>query len=273
MQPVTELESSIDRLLKQAKLRDEDLNKTEELMMKDLSVEEVAERRAELRKMRELAFRADAKAKRVAKIKSKAYRRIHKKEKAKMLAKLDAVGERTEAELEEQRLKAEVDRARERATLRHKNAGKWAKAMKDRNELDDDQRRDINEMLEKGEKLRRRIQGLNSGSEDDPDGSVDGDDDRIRDNAFEELNSLQNEEGESDPEGSKKAKSVFQMKFMKDAASRQNTILDREIDDFRREMGELNSDRESEDNHEEADLVRPQRLNGRLVFRPGPQVR
>ncbi len=58
--------------------------------MNNLSVEEVAERRAQLRKMRDLMFRADVKAKRVAKIKSKTYRRIRKKEKEKLLAKVDA---------------------------------------------------------------------------------------------------------------------------------------------------------------------------------------
>ena len=61
-------------------MREEDLAHTEELKMNHLSVEEVAARRAEVRKMRELTFRAEVKAKRMAKIKSKAFRRLKKKE-------------------------------------------------------------------------------------------------------------------------------------------------------------------------------------------------
>jgi U3 small nucleolar RNA-associated protein 14 len=69
--------------LKSAKLRDEDIQHTEEAMlqMNQLSVEEIAQRRGELRKMRELMFRAEVNARRVGKIKSKAYRRIKRKEK------------------------------------------------------------------------------------------------------------------------------------------------------------------------------------------------
>ena len=87
-QPTTALESAVDTLLKSAKMREQDLAQTESLKMNHLSVEEVAERRAELAKMRDLMFRAEAKAKRVSKIKSKTYRRIRKKAKAKLASQL-----------------------------------------------------------------------------------------------------------------------------------------------------------------------------------------
>lgn len=247
--------------------------------MKELTVEEVAQRRAELRKMRELAFRADAKAKRVAKIKSKAYRRIHKKERAKLLEKLDAAADGNE---EDNRLKAEIERARERATLKHKNTGKWAKAMRARNELDEDQQRDLNEMLDRGEKLRRRIQGDNSGSDgygsDSSDSEFNGDEGvvKIKADAFEELVKLRSDKEINDDEGSdlkRGSKSVFEMKFMKDAAARRNREVDRMIDDFRNEMGEIpvESDRdEAEDESERT--ANGERINGRMVFKPGPQV-
>ena len=275
------MESSIDRLLKSAKLHEDEINKTEELMMKDLTIEEVAQRRAELRRMRELAFRADAKAKRIAKIKSKAYRRIRKKERAKLQAKLDATVEQDEADLEEERLKAETERARERATLRHKNTGKWAKAMKSRGELEEDQRRDINEMLERGERLRRRIQGTTSGDENDTQSDSSNEDEededgvlRIKANAFDELKRVQAMGEEADDvDGNQKAKSVFQMKFMKDAAARKNAELNRDIDDFRREMGELTTHSDDDGDEADADASPPvERTNGRMVFRPGPQV-
>lgn len=212
----------MDRLLKSAKMREQDIAQTEALKMNHLSVEEVAERRAELAKMRELMFRAEAKAKRVAKIKSKTYRRIKKKEKAKLAAKL---GELDEEDDEETRLKREVERARERATLRHKNTGKWAKAMKARGELDQDQRREINEMLDRGEKLRRRIQGQDSdesdNGEDEDDSEHDGEAgiQRIKANAFDEIKQLNVADEDAAETTGKKGKSVFEMKFMKDAMS------------------------------------------------------
>lgn len=90
-QPTTALESSVDALLKSAGLKDEDILHTEEsmLQMNQLSVEEIAQRRGELRKMRELMFRAEVKAKRIGKIKSKAYRRIKRKEKERVGEMID----------------------------------------------------------------------------------------------------------------------------------------------------------------------------------------
>ncbi|KLO20113.1 Utp14-domain-containing protein [Schizopora paradoxa] len=282
--PTTELENAVDKLLKSAKLREEDIAKTEELMMNNLSVEEVAERRNQLRKMRDLMFRADMKAKRVSKIKSKTYRRIRKKEKEKLMAKLGTEGGDEEDD-EEARLKHEVERARERATLKHKNTGKWARAMKSRGELDEDQRRDINEMLEKGEQLRKRIAGVAS-DEEDGDDEADGDGEggstslsRVKAAAFDELDRLRDDGSQDglDVDGKpRKAKSVFEMKFMKDAAARQNQEVDREIDDFRREIGDL-TDHDDEhsivppDNGEPAPSISVERLGGRMTFKPGPQ--
>src|ERR1700733_8224364 len=85
------MESAVDKLLKSAKLRESDIEKKEELEMAHLTVEEVAARRTEIRHMRELMFRAEAKAKRVAKIKSKTYRKIHKKAREKNALTLDEI--------------------------------------------------------------------------------------------------------------------------------------------------------------------------------------
>ena len=64
------------------------LLKAEELATNKLPVEEVMQRRAELRRARELLFREEIKAKRIKKIKSKAYRRVHRKERLRQ-EKLD----------------------------------------------------------------------------------------------------------------------------------------------------------------------------------------
>ena len=231
--------------------------------------------------MRELAFRADLKAKRVAKIKSKAYRRMLKKEREREKRKLDAAGEGGDELDEEDRMKMEIERARERATLKHKNTGKWAKAMKNRGELDDDQRRDINEMLDRGEKLRRRIHGQASGSEDE-DGDEDSGDEGTNSRAFDELAKIRTDTDTGVSEGlNLGAKSVFNMKFMKDAEARKMREVHESIDDFRREMktmgvgsgDEGNSGSETDKQQTEQSNVAVHRVGGRMVFNPVHSVR
>lgn len=274
------MESAVDKLLKSAKMREQDIAQTEALKMNHLSVEEVAERRAELAKMRELMFRAESKAKRVAKIKSKTYRRLKKKEKAKLAAKLGELED--DGDDEEGQLKREVERARERATLRHKNTGKWAKAMRARGDLDEDQRQEINNMLDRGEKLRRRIEGRGSGDDTDEDDDDDSDDDdeaaveRIKNSAFDELRRIdQVGANAEDSAEEKKAKSVFEMKFMKDAMARDKLRAEQIADDFIRELGGRIPD-EDEDEHiqnvREDSSAGVERVGGRMSFRPGTMV-
>ncbi|KAI1790907.1 Utp14-domain-containing protein [Ganoderma leucocontextum] len=274
--PTNELESAVDKLLKSAKMREDEISQTESLKMNHLSVEEVAARRAELAKMRDLMFRAEAKAKRIAKIKSKTYRRIKKKERVRLAEKL---GEGSDDDLddEEARLKREVERARERATLRHKNTGKWAKAMRGRGELDEDQRRDINEMLDRGDKLRRKIQGQGESDQESGDEESDEEDGeeglaRIKAKAFDELAALDADESE-EPAG-KKSNSIFEMKFMKDAMAREQRKANEVIDDFLKEMGGRGGDEEEDvqQGAEQPQNVTVQRTGGRVVYRPGPAL-
>ena len=210
-QPSTQLETAVDQLLKRAQMREEDLQKTEELKMNHLSAEEVVSRRAEIMKTRELMFRAEMKAKRIAKIKSKTYRRLKRREKEKH------IGDKSDSDEPETSLRREAERAKERATLRHKSTGKWAKAMRRRGEMDADQVQDMAEMLVRGDKLRRKIQGSKESGDSDND---DSDDDlaQLKARAFDELAELKRED--SGPDKSK-GKSVFDMKFMQDAAARE----------------------------------------------------
>ncbi|KZW00502.1 small-subunit processome [Exidia glandulosa HHB12029] len=266
--PSTEMESAVDKLLRTAGLRDQDIEKTEALKMNHLSVEEVAARRAELLRTRDLMFRADAKAKRVARIKSKAFRRIRKKQREKLGEEL---GEDDDADEEEERLRLETARAKERATLRHKNTGKWARAMQTRGDLDEDQRRDINEMLAKGERLRRRIQGVGSGEESEGDDEDNDDDvDQIRANAFDELAQL-----DKQPDGEGKLKGVFEMKFMKDAMARRAREADVMADELRNELAKVDAEAENDSDEEATQETVPvvtDRVNGRMVFNPGNPV-
>lgn len=213
--------------------------------------------------MRELMFRADTKAKRLAKIKSKTYRRLKKKQKQKAMEKLEVEEDSTD---EEKRLQREVERARERATLKHKNTGKWAKAMKARGELDEDQRQEVLEMLQRGEKLTRKIHAKGGSDEDEDDSDNDtGDEDQVRATAFDEVAKLA-EEGPEHPK-----KSLFSMKFMKDAMARDNKRAQDMADELLKDLA--GSDAEIAPNSDDDDTKdQPVRVTGRFSFRPGAKV-
>ncbi|KAG6919847.1 hypothetical protein DXG01_015552 [Tephrocybe rancida] len=281
-EPTTALESSVDALLRSAKLREEDIEQTEETMLKmnKLSVEEVEQRRGELRKMRELMFRAEIKARRIGKIKSKTYRKIKRKERERLGEKMEDV---EGSEGEEDRMKREVERAKERATLRHKHTGKWAKKMRSRE--GEEGRQEIEDMLSRGEKLRRRIKGVGSDDESDEDegdedegfeDDAEGDSGRIKQGAFDELKRVEMEDDslENEAGGKSKSKSIFQMKFMKDAMARQQHSVDRMADDFIKEMGGQSLHTEDSDFEEPPDVdpssgVIAQRTGGRISYHPG----
>ncbi|KAJ3912579.1 Utp14-domain-containing protein [Lentinula edodes] len=281
--PSTALETTISSLLSSANLAtDASVLETEENILKTnaISVEDVAERRRELRQMRELMFRAEVKAKRVKKIKSKVYRRLKRKEKEAV----DRNDDGSEEELtEERRLKLEMERARERATLKHKNTGKWAKKMMSRGGYgeggDDDDirggRQEIEEMLSRGEKLRRKIQGRGSDDDDSQSESEeDGEDDSGAgvESAFNELRALSKTDADPLESEGKQGKSVFEMKFMKDAMARKQADTSRIVDDFVKEVGGDEghfSDGEVRSTQDDPDSgVIVSRTGGRMVLQP-----
>ena len=92
LKPEGALEGGVEALLKQHGLEEGRAAKGEELAMANLSKKEVLERTAGLRKMRDLLFYHETKAKRIAKIKSKSYRKVHKKAKAKQEEREVALG-------------------------------------------------------------------------------------------------------------------------------------------------------------------------------------
>ncbi len=90
--PDNEMESSIAAMLTEGGLTEAQLAQQEDLAMNKLDPAEARARRDELRRMRMLMFRAEQKAKRVSKIKSKAYRKIARKEKEKLKAQMKELG-------------------------------------------------------------------------------------------------------------------------------------------------------------------------------------
>ncbi|KAG8927039.1 hypothetical protein FRC02_008526, partial [Tulasnella sp. 418] len=262
--PSNALESAVDNLLKAANLREQDVRKTEELQMKDLTVEEVQARRAELRYSRELMFRAEVKAKRIAKIKSKTYRKIHRKLKEKNQLSAEDLETLDPEAADAERMKAEVDRARERASLRHKNGGKWVKNMKGV-EGDLEKRQDLAEMLQRGEVLRKKIAGDTHSSDEDE--QEDGDIDAIKARAFEELAAFDDDEG---GETSAHQSGIFEMKFMKEAMARKLAKVNEVADDFRKELmgGEANSDVEDAAPSTQPSFIMVGGNKGRVIFQP-----
>jgi U3 small nucleolar RNA-associated protein 14 len=258
------LESAVDRLLKAAELREQDITKAEELQMQHLTEEEIATRRAELRKMRDLMFRVEIKAKRISKIKSKTYRKIQKKERTKQAEKLKEMGLGVDDETE--RMKMEIDRAKERATLKHKNNGKWAASMRARGELDEDQRKDMQEMYERGERLKKKIAGVDSEGDESDD---DDDDARLG-----ELAALAKEDLQPVSLSGRQG-GLMEMKFMRDAERRDQASNRDVVDSFNDELSKLGirqASDEDEISQGRDQMIAISRVGGRVSFNPGETV-
>jgi len=271
--PFNELEATIQSILEESGLAtangkdDEDrIREFEELETNKLSMEDVKARREQLRMARELLFREEAKAKRIKKIKSKSYRKVHRKqrEKEERLNK-DALAEGgfvpSEDELEAQ----DRRRATERMGQKHRGS-KWAKTAKGSGRAiwDEDARLGLDEMARRDEELRKRVEGRAVRKEfDDESGASfsNPDDDLSEDDAAEQrellrqLNGVSNQDVVDDSvSGSKLAN----MKFMRNAEASRRKQNDAMVEDMRRELaGEVSS---SED--EEGDI-------GRRTFGPG----
>lgn len=256
--PANELESAIQNILeesglsnKQKKGKEEDqLQQFEELQMNKIPIEEVMARRAELRKARELLFREEVKAKRVKKIKSKAYRRVHRKERERAEAAerdfLVAEGIEDEDDKERQ----DRRRAEERMGTKHKDS-KWSKAMKKsgRTVWDDDAREGLIDMARRNEELRRRIEGKDvyeresddsdiSMSEDDDDEDLD-DDEAEKARLSKKIDKL----GAKDGEKSK----IGNMAFMLRAEASRKAQNDEDIERLRRDLAEEDGESEQEE--------------------------
>lgn len=275
--PRTDLEQSIQQIMEESGLAtnkpghagDEDvedaLMKSEELATNKLPIEEVMRRRAELRRQRELLFREEVKAKRIAKIKSKSYRRVHRKERERLAEKermlMDPEGLGLPMDEDEQ---ATMDRRRaeERMSTKHKES-KWAKSLKatNRTAWDDGARDSVLEQARRNEELKRRIAGKDisdeegsdvpSAESDSDDGSDDGDRRTLR-----QLNKLKQNVADQE-------KGVGAMKFMKVADAKRRAQNDEDIERMRKELAIEDGEEDSSDEINDQGL-------GRAIFGPRP---
>jgi U3 small nucleolar RNA-associated protein 14 len=262
--PSNDLEAAIQSIMQESGLasgrKDEEEQKLlefEELQANKLPLEEVQARRAELRQARDLLFREEVRAKRIKKIKSKAFRRIKRKEREKLAAlDRDAFAEGMDGEMDdEEREAADRRRAEERMRLKHKDS-KWAKQMKQsgRTTWDDEAITGVTEMAKKSDELRRRIEGKDvrdsdaSGDEilstDEDDEASDIDDDAV------ELQQLRRQVQRAEEYGdmSAKANKLAGLGFMQRAEARKRQENQETIEQMRRELnGELSGSDEDEE--------------------------
>ena len=197
LQPKTKLEREVAELLNKSENNMTDnraLTVAEEKILKAMSLEEARMRHKELQKMRALLSYQEVKLKRQSKIKSKRYHRILKKERLKKSLQDFEENKKSDPQMAIDKLQ-ELDklRALERASLKHKNTGKWAKHLKLRSKYDDSARMALTEQLQISQKLLQRREHIESDEEiNDNDSESDSEDedgnkDKNTNNTFEEL--------------------------------------------------------------------------------------
>lgn len=223
--------------------------------------QEIARQR---RREREIHSREMARAKRIKKIKSKAYRRIHRKELHR-----EEEAEREEAlaagELDSDDEREDLDRRRamERMGTRHRES-KWAKLGKKagRAVWDDNFRAGLTDIARRKEDLRRRIEGQAGGSDDEDEGSdvsdaSEGGDPRRR--LLQDLERAAAYEDDDEPKSK-----LMQMKFMQRGEEMRRKENDEAVAALRRELG---SDDGASD-EEEMDIGRRQYGMGNATDAP-----
>ncbi|KAF2493530.1 Utp14-domain-containing protein [Lophium mytilinum] len=261
MAPMNDLESTIQSILvesglasKSGKSEEEKIREFEELETNKLPLEEVAKRRKELRRVRELMFREEIRAKRVKKIKSKSYRRVHRRERERDAQReKDALAADGVDVSEDEREYNDRRRAEERMGSKHRDS-KWAKGVKKsgRGVWDDDARAGVTEMARRNEELRRRIEGKEVHDEDHDNSDLSSEDDEEDDDVDEEEAENRRLRRQLDRlEGNRIAEDSFKlgsMMFMQKAEQARKARNDEDIERIRRELAgeEAQSDEEDE---------------------------
>ena len=263
--PLTDLEKSIRSILEQSGMANNDGKTAEDTMMEledrelnRLPLEDAQDRRARLRTARELLFREEIRAKRIKKIKSKAYRRVHRRQRERAEQEtrnaLNAAGLELSEDEQEQ---VDRRRAEERMGARHRES-RWAKSVKltKRTAWDNDARIGVTEMGQRDDELRRRIAGKTvrsiddsesdgfseGASTDDEDGGVEGTGNVKLLNKLKKLNSGAMPEHSQDGLGSRLAS----MKFMQNADAARRKKNDDLVEQIRQEIEGGESDSEEE---------------------------
>ncbi|SMQ48495.1 unnamed protein product [Zymoseptoria tritici ST99CH_3D7] len=274
--PHSELEESIQRIMEESGLaarhgqaeagdvgdEEQALLKSEELATNKLPIEEVMRRRAELRKARELLFREEIKAKRISKIKSKSYRRVHRKERERMAEqeRLTLEGMGVDPMDEDEKERQDRKRAEARMGTKHKDS-KWAKSLKATGKAvwDEDARDGVMEQARRNEELMKRMAGRDVSDDEGSDfhtGDEDNDDGEDDTATLKKLDGLKSDSGPT--------KGLAGMKFMRAADERRQKANDEDVERLRKEL----AGRDGED----ADSEEEEQSLGRAIFGPAKQA-
>lgn len=218
--PTTDMEREIQMVLVQSGVTESAMEQKEVelLQARNISLDEIKQRQADLAKVNALMFYEQMKRHRINKIKSKAYRSIRRKQKRreKGLDEKQTIDEEDTEEvvvLDEQNA---YDRVKERMDLKHKNTSKWAKMALSHGHTDKSLRDAYHESVRLGQeltkKMRERVGEIDSDKLDDSIGDMNSA------SAKAELKKIFDEEnGEVDG----KYKKLFEMDFMKKATEQQ----------------------------------------------------
>jgi hypothetical protein len=205
LNPTTSLEADIASLLKGA--GEENVQAFEALAMNKMSAEDVRARQAELAKMRSLLFFHEMKCRRIARIKSKKFAKVHKKKHAARDSNANddiEYEEGADVDAAEQR---ERQRIKERMTLKHRNTSKWVTRQLHRGGgKEKGTRQAIEQQLRLAEDLKRKVDRLSASSDDGAGGSS------AEDEGVESIR-----EGIESHESSVQQKGIHSMAFMKRA--------------------------------------------------------
>ncbi|KAJ3159375.1 hypothetical protein HDU86_001693 [Geranomyces michiganensis] len=249
----TGMEAEIQKILQEASLSEKGQAQAEELELNKISKEELAERRAELAKMRALLFFKEQKQKKVAKIKSKAYRKLHRADKDKdkditadlsleELRRLDPDAARAEIE------KRELKRVEARMSQKHNGKDKWTKKMLGKN--NEETHAAQMEKISRGRELRKAITGREGDDSDSDDGLSGASDagEEQTDAWRGELDDVQKEIDEAYDDAVQE-KGVFAMKFMQRGAAKSrkeaHELVQRARDGFEKGDDYRDSDEEA----------------------------
>ncbi|KAB0793348.1 hypothetical protein PPYR_12975 [Photinus pyralis] len=131
-----------------------------------LTMQEMLERRKEMKKMKIIESQKAAKARRQNKIKSKKYHRIQRREKIKgQIKEFEGLQQTNPDEALKKLDEIERVRAEERASLRHRNTGKWAKSKQIKAKYDSTNRQELAQQLMISRELTQKVQADDDRSE------------------------------------------------------------------------------------------------------------
>eukprot|EP00605_Chrysophyceae_sp_TOSAG23-4_P000545 GSChrysophyteH1.ASY1.ANO1.614.1 assembled CDS len=277
-EPTTDMEKEIAMVLVKSGATEEAAEAAEEdeLGARNLSVEELRQRQADLAKTRALLFYEQMKRHRINKIKSKAYHRIKKRQRVRKGQETALLAEQDPELLQKLQDDAATKRVRERMSLRHKSSGKFAKEMLRHGHGNKSMREAYNESITLGNELNEQVYADPSAGNDDGEDSDDGMSDSMSDQetsrsgkkvvakkaskALRKAGVFHNDEenSENDDVVDGKYKKLFEMDFMKKAREQQKERAREEAQSVLREIEDMEAEYASDsDDHGETEKKTP----------------